>query len=102
MIIVRLLSPEPVGWLTHHQLYSGLGADIVMESITPATGWVTPTNQFESTGQGLASRKTSTVPNFSSNFLAMRLAGVVIRRLHSERRSRLEVGEMAIFRQLRA
>jgi hypothetical protein len=34
MIIVRLLSPEPVGWLTHHQLYSGLGADIVMESIS--------------------------------------------------------------------
>src|SRR5205085_10077056 len=37
MIIVRLLSPEPVGWLTHHQLYSGLGADIVMESITLRT-----------------------------------------------------------------
>jgi hypothetical protein len=34
MIIVRLLSPEPVGWLSHHQLYSGVGADIVMESIT--------------------------------------------------------------------
>jgi hypothetical protein len=34
MIIVRLLSPEPVGWLQHHQLYSGVGADIVMESIT--------------------------------------------------------------------
>src|ERR1700674_564424 len=34
MIIVRLLSPEPVGWLCHHQLYSGVGADIVMESIT--------------------------------------------------------------------
>ncbi len=34
MIIVRLLSPEPVGWLQHHQLYSGLGADPVMESIT--------------------------------------------------------------------
>jgi len=31
---VRLLSPEPVGWLSHHQLYSGVGADIVMESIT--------------------------------------------------------------------
>jgi hypothetical protein len=30
---VRLLSPEPVGWLSHHQLYSGVGADIVMESI---------------------------------------------------------------------
>jgi hypothetical protein len=23
-----------VGWLQHHQLYSGVGADIVMESIT--------------------------------------------------------------------
>jgi hypothetical protein len=34
MIIVRLLSPEPVGWLYHHQLYSGVGADIVMESIS--------------------------------------------------------------------
>ena len=31
---VRLLSPEPVGWLSHHQLYSSGGADIVMESIT--------------------------------------------------------------------
>jgi len=30
---VRLLSPEPVGWLSHHQLYSDVGADIVMESI---------------------------------------------------------------------
>jgi hypothetical protein len=30
---VRLLSPEPVGWLSHHQLYSGRGADIVMESL---------------------------------------------------------------------
>ena len=29
-----LLSPEPVGWCWHHQLYSGVGADIVMESIT--------------------------------------------------------------------
>jgi hypothetical protein len=34
MIIVRLLSPEPVGWFCHHQLYSGVAADIVMESIT--------------------------------------------------------------------
>ncbi|PYV53226.1 MAG: hypothetical protein DMG91_17650 [Acidobacteria bacterium] len=41
MIIVRLLSPEPVGWLTHHQLYSGLGADIVMESISPTTRFCT-------------------------------------------------------------
>jgi hypothetical protein len=31
---VRLLSPEPVGWIQHHQLYSSVGADIVMESIT--------------------------------------------------------------------
>jgi hypothetical protein len=31
---VRLLSPEPVGWLSHHQLYSDVGADIVMELIT--------------------------------------------------------------------
>jgi hypothetical protein len=37
MIIVRLLSPEPVGWLYHHQLYSGVGADIVMESISLKT-----------------------------------------------------------------
>jgi hypothetical protein len=34
MIIVRILSPEPVGWLQHHQLYSGLGADTVMESMS--------------------------------------------------------------------
>ena len=39
MIIVRLLSPEPVGWLYHHQLYSGVAADIVMESIKIAF-WV--------------------------------------------------------------
>ena len=38
MIIVRLLSPEPVGWIQHHQLYSGLGADIVMESISLTVG----------------------------------------------------------------
>ena len=27
-------SPEPVGWIQHHQLYSSGGADIVMQSIT--------------------------------------------------------------------
>ena len=27
-------SPEPVGLIQHHQLYSGVGAYIVMESIT--------------------------------------------------------------------
>ena len=31
-------SPEPVGWIQHHQLYSSLGADIVMESITLTIG----------------------------------------------------------------
>jgi hypothetical protein len=31
---VRLLSPEPVGWFCHYQLYPGVGADIVMESIS--------------------------------------------------------------------
>jgi len=36
---VRLLSPEPVGWIQHHQLYSGVGADIVMESITRFDRW---------------------------------------------------------------
>jgi hypothetical protein len=35
----RKLSPERVGWLQHHQLYSGLGADIVMESIMLITEW---------------------------------------------------------------
>jgi hypothetical protein len=30
-------SPEPVGWIQHHQLYSSVGADIVMESITLKT-----------------------------------------------------------------
>src|SRR5580704_15806037 len=43
MIIVRLLSPEPVGWLQHHQLYSGVGADIVMESIA-LVDWVPSPN----------------------------------------------------------
>jgi hypothetical protein len=37
MIIVPLLSPEPVGWYQHPQLYSGVGADIVIESISPTT-----------------------------------------------------------------
>ena len=31
---LRLLSPEPLWLVQHHQLYSGIGADIVMESIT--------------------------------------------------------------------
>src|SRR5713101_7916421 len=31
----RLLSPEPFWLVQDHQAYSGLGADIVMESITP-------------------------------------------------------------------
>jgi hypothetical protein len=39
MIIVRPLSPEPVGWVQHHQLYSGVGADIVMESISQVIRW---------------------------------------------------------------
>jgi hypothetical protein len=34
MIIVRLLSPEPFGWFGTTKVYSGVGADIVMESIT--------------------------------------------------------------------
>jgi hypothetical protein len=40
MIIVRLLSPEPVGWIQHHQLYSSVGADIVMESISLIEGFL--------------------------------------------------------------
>jgi hypothetical protein len=36
---VRLLSPEPVGWIQHHQLYSSAGADTVMESITLIEGF---------------------------------------------------------------
>jgi hypothetical protein len=47
MIIVRLLSPEPVGWLTHHQLYSGLGADIVMESISLRTPYLVKGRYFD-------------------------------------------------------
>jgi hypothetical protein len=34
MIIVRLLSPKPFGWFGTTKVYSGVGADIVMESIT--------------------------------------------------------------------
>jgi len=34
MIIARLLSPSPLVGFWHHQLYSDLGADTVMESIT--------------------------------------------------------------------
>jgi hypothetical protein len=36
MIIVRLLSTLH-GWFWHHQVYSGLGAGIVMESIALKT-----------------------------------------------------------------
>jgi hypothetical protein len=36
MIIVRLLSPELLVGFSTTKLYSGVGADIVMESITPA------------------------------------------------------------------
>jgi hypothetical protein len=32
-------SPEPVGWIQHHQLYSSGGADIVMQSITLIDYW---------------------------------------------------------------
>jgi hypothetical protein len=31
--LLKLLSPEPGGWIQHHQLYSSGGADIVMESV---------------------------------------------------------------------
>jgi hypothetical protein len=34
MIIVRLLSPEPFGLVCTTKVYSGVGADIVMESVT--------------------------------------------------------------------
>ena len=37
MIIVRLLSPSLPGWFWRHQVYSGLGAGIVMESISLTT-----------------------------------------------------------------
>jgi hypothetical protein len=30
----RIGTPENVGWLQNHQLYTGTGADIVMESIS--------------------------------------------------------------------
>jgi len=29
---VTQMSSEPVGWIQHHQFYSGLGADIVLQS----------------------------------------------------------------------
>jgi hypothetical protein len=35
MIIVRLLSPEPSWLVCATKVYSGVGADIVMESISP-------------------------------------------------------------------
>src|SRR5271169_4504724 len=37
MIIVRLLSPSPLVGFSTTQVYSGIGADIVMESITLKT-----------------------------------------------------------------
>src|SRR5713101_4230458 len=37
MIIVRLLSPGPFGWLAPPKFTRVQGADIVMESITPTT-----------------------------------------------------------------
>src|SRR5256885_14033575 len=38
MIIVRLLSPGPFGWLAPPKFTRVQGADIVMESITPTSG----------------------------------------------------------------
>jgi len=37
MIIVRLLSPGPFGWLAPPKFTRVQGADIVMQSITPTT-----------------------------------------------------------------
>jgi hypothetical protein len=37
MIIIRL-SPEPVDWVKHHQLYSAVETDVVMESFTQLIG----------------------------------------------------------------
>ena len=63
---LRLLSPERFGWVQHHQLYSGVGADIVMESITltdplliaasglPALNSGQPRSGFRSRGDGPA------------------------------------------------
>src|SRR5713226_3587337 len=46
MIIVRLLSPGP--WLVGTtKVYSGVGADIVMESITLTENWPNPRSMSE-------------------------------------------------------
>src|SRR5580698_3390016 len=54
---VRLLSPEPVGWIQHHQLYSSVGADIVMESVTLTDPW-----PILKTCNGVLTTTTATLP----------------------------------------
>src|SRR5215475_1501140 len=38
---VRLLSPEPVGWLQHHQLYSAGEPTLLWNHFTHRAGWPT-------------------------------------------------------------
>jgi hypothetical protein len=54
MIIVRLLSPEPLlAGFSNHQLYSVMGADVVMESIALTKGRKLPSRfQSDSTING--------------------------------------------------
>src|SRR5579864_3831257 len=49
MIMFGSFLPSHLGWLSHHQLYSGRGADIVMESFhslagMPRSGWIFPSS----------------------------------------------------------
>jgi hypothetical protein len=63
---VRLLSPEPVGWIQHHQLYSRVEADIFMQSITLKTPSMSEMASLENTcsqsldcnGDGVGARIT--------------------------------------------
>src|ERR1019366_5771209 len=69
MIIVRLLSPSLFGWFGTTKVYSGLGADIVMESITFIENWPIRVNEcyrditpVEMIAYQLAARITSCLP----------------------------------------
>jgi hypothetical protein len=75
MIIVRLLSPEPFWLVGTTKVYSGTGADIVMESITPTiaktnmVGEIAIFRQLRAQTYGLGSwhAATSLVENESSD-----------------------------------
>jgi hypothetical protein len=93
MIIVRLLSPEPFGWFGTTKVYSGMGADIVMESITLKTPSPQHTTALwgRTDGANLRYRLVTTVTfrdgNAVEEYARRDIAG------HEDARGKLEIGE---------